>query len=99
MFENNNNNYNGFENEGAKKEEKSVIKSQVKTKLERLKETLEKLEEKRTAVLAKRKEEDKVYSEKVEKISSDIEAEEDRLILEAVKKAKKEGKDLSEFGL
>lgn len=92
-----------YENNHEKKEEVAVVadtaKKVVKTKVEKLNDSLKLLEAKRKIVENKRSEEDKVYNDKVDQIKSDIEVEEDKNILEAIKKAKKEGKDLSYLGI
>jgi len=93
----------GYNNNETKVEETQVASitevKKVKTKLDKLKDQLDSLKEKRASVEAKRKAEDKIYFEKVEKLQIEIQTEEDKELLAAVKKAKKEGKDLSILGL
>ena len=94
---NNNNNENKVEETQVASVVAEVKK--VKTKLDKLKEQLDSLKDKRAGVEAKRKAEDKIYFDKVEKLQIEIQNEEDKELLAAVKRAKKEGKDLSILGL
>jgi hypothetical protein len=92
----------GYNNNETKVEETQVASvevKKVKTKLDKLKDQLVSLKDKRASVEAKRKAEDKIYFDKVEKLQIEIQTEEDKELLAAVKRAKKEGKDLSILGL
>jgi len=86
-----------YDNE-YKSEAVEVSVKKVKSKVEKLEDKVEALKLKREGVLSKRKEEDKVYNDQLGSLESELEVEEDKALLVAIKKAKKEGKDLSVLG-